>query len=175
MVIPDHTIGRVMVRANDQASLEKIVPRIDRILEGAALMTGTRLERTWPAISEGAQALLSNEAMAGAFAANLGAVGRTVHPREELSGAWSGDTSKISWLVPTIQPQFAMTGPDVPPHSHEFHAASATPEAAQAIIDAAKVMAMTGLDLLADPELRARVRSDHARRTPPDPVRCVQN
>jgi hypothetical protein len=86
-----------------------------------------------------------------------------VRPREELSGAWSGDTGAVSWLAPTIQPQMAMTETDVAPHSHEFHAASASPEAAECIIDAAKAMAMTGIDLLAKPVLRSEVRADFLR------------
>jgi hypothetical protein len=85
--------------------------------------------------------------------------------REELSGAWSGDTGAISWLIPTIQPQMAMTGTDVPPHSHEFHSASASPEAAECIVDAAKAMAMTGIDLLAEPQLMSDVRAEFAKRS----------
>jgi amidohydrolase len=164
-VIPDHTVARIMVRANDGTTLDEVVPRLDRCLEGAALMTGTRLERSWRTRAEGAQPLLSNQALAAAFADNLSELGREVRSREELSGAWSGDTGAISWLVPTIQPQMAMTGTDVAPHSHEFHAASASPEAAECIIDAAKVMAMTGIDLLAKPQLMTNVRAGFAKRS----------
>lgn len=164
-VIPDHTAARVMVRANHGTTLDEIVPRLDRCLEGAALMTGTRLERSWRTRAEGAQPLLSNEVLAAAFADNLAGLGREVRPREELSGAWSGDTGAISWLVPTIQPQMAMTGTDVAPHSHEFHAASASPEAAACIIDAAKAMTMTGIDLLAKPQLMSDVRAEFAKQS----------
>jgi hypothetical protein len=66
--------------------------------------------------------------------------------------------------VPTIQPQMAMTGTDVAPHSHEFHTASASPEAAECMIDAAKAMAMTGIDLLANPRLMSDVRAEFAER-----------
>jgi amidohydrolase len=164
-VIPDHTVARIMVRANDGTTLDEVVPLLDRCLEGAALMTGTRLERSWRTRAEGAQPLLSNQALAAAFADNLSELGREVRSREELSGAWSGDTGAISWLVPTIQPQMAMTGTDVAPHSHEFHAASASPVAAECIIDAAKAMAMTGIDLLAKPQLMTNVRAGFAKRS----------
>jgi amidohydrolase len=164
-VIPDHTVARIMVRANEGTTLDEVVPRIERCLEGAALMTGTRLERSWRSRAEGAQPLLSNQTLAAAFAGNLSALGRDTRQREELSGAWSGDTGAVSWLVPTIQPQMAMTGTDIAPHSHEFHAASASPEAAECIIDAAKAMAMTGVDLLAKPQLMSDVRADFAKRS----------
>ncbi len=159
-VIPDHTTALLTVRANDGATLARVIPRIDAILEGAALMTGARLEHTWR--DTPGRALLSNSALADSFGRNLEGLGRVVRPRDELSGAWSGDTGNVSWFVPTIQPQMAMTGRDVPPHSHEFHDASIGPVAEACLIDAAKAMAMTGIDLLADQRLLDDVRTEFA-------------
>jgi hypothetical protein len=59
----------------------------------------------------------------------------------------------------------AMTGTDVAPHSHEFHAASASPEATACIIDAAKAMTMTGIDLLAKPQLMSDVRAEFTKQS----------
>ena len=87
-------------------------------------------------------------------------VSRRGRGRDELSGAWSGDTNAVSWKVPTIQPQIAMTGRDVPPHSHEFHAASVGPAAEACILDAAKAMALTAIDLVTDPTLMPAVRAE---------------
>jgi amidohydrolase len=159
-VIPDHTSGVLMVRANDWDTIDSVVQRVDQCLEGAATMTGCRLDRAWRGGDEGAQPLLGNRSMAAAFAANLSAIGRDVRSRDELSGAWSGDTGAVSWHVPTIQPQIAMTSLDVPPHSHEFHQASAGPAAARCILDAAKAMAMTGVDVLSDPQLYQEIRTE---------------
>jgi hypothetical protein len=66
----------------------------------------------------------------------------------------------VSWFVPTIQPQMAMTGRDVPPHSHEFHAASIGPAAEACILDSAKAMAMTAIDLISDEQLLAEARAE---------------
>jgi amidohydrolase len=157
-VVPDHTTAVITVRANDPATLGKVVPRIDACLQGAATMTGARLERTWR--DTPGRELLSNLAMAESFDANLRALGRVTRPRDELSGAWSGDTGNVSWFVPTIQPQVAMTGRDVPPHSHEFHAASVGPAAEACILDSARAMAMTAIDLLVDAALLGRVQEE---------------
>ena len=157
-VIPDHTSAVITVRANDAATLARVVPRIDACLVGAAEMTGARLERTWP--ERPGRELLSNAALAGSFERNLRALGRAPRPRDELSGAWSGDTGNVSWFVPTIQPQMAMTGRDVPPHSHEFHAASVGPAAERCILESAKAMAMTAIDLIVDPGLLEAVRRE---------------
>jgi amidohydrolase len=159
-VVPDHTTGVLTVRANDPATLERVIPRIDACLTGAALMTGARLERTWRETP--GRALLSNLAIAKSFERNLKDLGRVTRPRDELSGGWSGDTGNVSWFVPTIQPQMAMTGRDVPPHSHEFHAASIGPAAEACILDSAKAMAMTAIDLISDKELLAAARAEFA-------------
>lgn len=159
-VVPDHTTGVLTVRANDPATLERVIPRIDACLTGAALMTGARLERTWR--ENPGRALLSNAAIAKSFERNLQELGRPTRPRDELSGAWSGDTGNVSWFVPTIQPQMAMTGRDVPPHSHEFHAASIGPAAEACILDSAKAMAMTAIDLISDKELLAAAKAEFA-------------
>ncbi|HEV7544045.1 MAG TPA: amidohydrolase [Reyranella sp.] len=157
-VVPDHTTGVLTVRANDPATLERVIPRIDACLTGAALMTSARLERTWR--ENPGRALLSNAAIAKSFERNLKDLGRATRPRDELSGAWSGDTGNVSWFVPTIQPQMAMTGRDVPPHSHEFHAASIGPAAEACILDSAKAMAMTAIDLISDEQLLAEARAE---------------
>ena len=162
-VVPDHTTGVLTVRANDPATLERVIPRIDACLTGAALMTGARLERTWR--ESPGRALLSNAAIAQSFERNLHDLGRVTRPRDELSGAWSGDTGNVSWFVPTIQPQMAMTGRDVPPHSHEFHAASIGAAAESCILDSAKAMAMTAIDLIADDRLLAEARTEFAAAT----------
>jgi metal-dependent amidase/aminoacylase/carboxypeptidase family protein len=159
-VIPDHTTAVLTVRANDAATLERVIPRVDACLTGAALMTGARLERTWR--DTPGRALLSNFAIAGSFERNLKDLGRTTRPRDELSGAWSGDTGNVSWFVPTIQPQMEMTGRDVPPHSHEFHAASIGPAAEACILDSAKAMAMTAIDLISDKDLLAAAKAEFA-------------
>ena len=159
-VVPDHTAAMLTVRANDAETLAKVIPRIDACLTGAAQMTGARLERTWP--DKPGRALLSNFALAQRFDRNLQALGRATRPRDELSGAWSGDTGNVSWFVPTIQPQMAMTARDVPPHSHEFHAASIGPVAEACILDSAKAMAMTAIDFISDEAFAREITAEFA-------------
>jgi amidohydrolase len=167
-VIPDHVTAVVTVRANNAETLQRVIPRIDACLTGAAEMTGARLERTWR--DQPGRELLSNAALARSFDLNLRLLGRPTRPRDELSGAWSGDTGNVSWFVPTIQPQMAMTARNVPPHSHEFHAASIGPAAEACILDSAKAMAMTAIDLAADPVLLQRVKEEFAVASGPRPA-----
>ena len=168
-VVPDHTSAMLTVRANDAETLAKVIPRIDACLTGAAQMTGARLERTWP--DKPGRALLSNFALAQRFDRNLQALGRATRPRDELSGAWSGDTGNVSWFVPTIQPQMAMTVRDVPPHSHEFHAASIGPAAEACILDSAKAMAMTAIDMICDEAFAREIKAEFAASNVTPPAR----
>ncbi|MFN8558451.1 MAG: M20 family metallopeptidase [Dehalococcoidia bacterium] len=164
MVIPDYTCAEVRVRANDTAYLEELVPRVIACFQGAAEMTGARLAHEWNR-QRIARPLLSNQPLAAAFAANLTSLGRTVRDTDHLGGAWSGDTGNVSYLVPAIQPQVAMTDRVTPPHSHEFTAASAGPAAHDCLIAAAKAMAMTALDVLATPSLREAIGQSFRRTT----------
>lgn len=157
-VVPDHTSAVITVRANNPRTLQRTIARVDACLVAAAQSTGARLERTWPKAP--GRELLSNLAMATNFERNLRMLGRQTRPRDEMSGAWSGDTGNVSWVVPAIQPQMAMTARDVPPHSHEFHAASVGPAAEACILDSAKAMAMTAIDLITDPTVLEVVRSE---------------
>ena len=77
-VVPDHTTAVITVRANDAATLARVVPRIDACLVGAAEMTGARLERSWP--ERPGRELLSNAQLAMCFERNLQALGRPTRP-----------------------------------------------------------------------------------------------
>jgi hypothetical protein len=59
----------------------------------------------------------------------------------------------------------AMTRGDVPPHSHEFHAASIGSAAEACILDSAKAMAMTAIDLITNSECLEKVRAEFAARS----------
>ena len=76
------------------------------------MMTGARLERKWR--EKPGREPLSNCDGRG-FDRNMQALGRKTRPRDELSGAWGGDTGNVSWFVPTIQPQMAMTARESAP------------------------------------------------------------
>ena len=159
-VVPDHTAAVLTVRANNAETLAAVIPRIDACLTGAAEMTGARLERSWR--DKPGRELLSNAALAASYDRNMRDLGLKTRPRDELSGAWSGDTGNVSWFVPTIQPQMALTDRTVPPHSHEFHAASLGPVAETCILDSAKAMAMTAIDLASDKAFLEQVRAEFA-------------
>ena len=86
-VIPDHVTAVLTVRANNAETLQKVIPRIDACLTGAAEMAGARLERTWR--DKPGRELLSNAALPRATMPTCARSACATRPRDELSGAWS--------------------------------------------------------------------------------------
>jgi len=67
-------------------------------------------------------------------------------------GFGSTDMGNVSWHVPAIQPMFKIVD-HVPNHTREFTTAAATERAFEATFEAAKAMAFTAIDVLAQPSL----------------------
>ena len=59
----------------------------------------------------------------------------------------STDMGNVSHLVPSIHPMIAASPPDVPIHSVDFERWAGSSEGDRAVIDGAKAMAMTVVDL----------------------------
>ena len=72
----------------------------------------------------------------------------------------STDVANISWVCPTIDLRVANWPLGVPAHSWASTAASGSTAARRAMLQAAKVMACTGIDVLTDPELVAAMRAE---------------
>jgi hypothetical protein len=66
----------------------------------------------------------------------------------------------VSALVPAIHPTIAVAPPEVGIHSREFAACAASEDGHRGLLDAAKAMAMTAIDVLTDPDLRRRIREE---------------
>ena len=72
----------------------------------------------------------------------------------------SSDVGNVSQAIPTIQPYVKIAPDGTPWHSRAFAEAAVSPLAREGMLAAAKVMAMTTLDLLAQPGLVARARHE---------------
>ena len=74
-------------------------------------------------------------------------------PQGPNLGGGSDDIGDISWTVPTINFRFPSNIPDLPGHHWSNAVAMATPIAHKGATAGAKVMALTTLDLLLNPEI----------------------
>ncbi len=159
-IVPDHAAGVFRVRAAKEKYLAALQERVLACFRGAAEQTGCRLEYEWDPVYAD---LVSNRTLARRYQANGEALGRRFFPdpdRIPLSVAGSTDFGNVSKRVPAIHPMIAMTPVGVAGHSVEFAECAASPAADRAVVDGAKAMAMTGVELWCDPDLYPAVRAE---------------
>src|SRR4029077_10018094 len=84
-------------------------------------------------------------------------------PRGQLRG--STDVGDVSWIVPTVQASGATYAIGTPGHSWQMTAQGKTGYAHKGMVQAAKAMAATALDVLRDPKLLAEAKADFAARS----------
>jgi metal-dependent amidase/aminoacylase/carboxypeptidase family protein len=104
--------------------------------------------------------MVSNVALAKLFHENMRSLGRPVSLGENTVLNFSTDVGNVSQLVPTIQPLVAIAPDGVMIHTPQFARASATEGALRCLLDAAKAMAMTAVDLLSSPATLAKVKEE---------------
>ena len=148
-IIPEYTSADFYLRSLDKTYLQEVRRRFEAAAEGAATATGCRVQVTIdPRIHD---PLKPNGPMATLFERNLARIDFPVDPDDGQAGYGSTDAGNVSHAIPTIHP-YIRTAPDgVPGHSREFAEHNATPLARAGMVAAAKALALTALDLLADP------------------------
>jgi amidohydrolase len=157
-IIPDYAAIRYRTRADDSEYLAEIVERVVACAEGAARATGCRLE--WKEYMPGYENTLPNRVLLELMSANLRAIGVQVSNERRHAGRGSTDFGNVSRRVPGIEARIAITDvPETPGHSVEFRQAAGSQMGRQAMLVAAKSLAMTAIDLLSNPEYLRRARA----------------
>ena len=77
----------------------------------------------------------------------------------------STDMGNVSHLAPSIQPYVSIAAGALI-HTEEFATAAGSEQGMRGMIDAARAMAMTAVDLLGDPVIMEKVRADFDRAKP---------
>ena len=135
--------------------------RVLACFEGAAKATGAELRYEW---GEAMDMVTTNQPMAAAFVANARALGRDLGSRRAGETSGSTDMGNISSLIPSIHPFLSVSDGRVPWHSRDFAAAARTPQALETMHVAAKALAFTVIDLLAQPDLLKQAKDLFAAR-----------
>lgn len=157
-IIPDYAAIRYRTRADDSEYLAEVVERVVACAEGAAKATGCRLE--WKEYMPGYENTMPNRVLLELMSANLRAIGLQVNNERRRGGRGSTDFGNVSRRVPGIEARIAITDRwDVPGHSIEFREAAGSDKGRQAMLSAAKGLAMTAVDLLTRPDILAQARS----------------
>src|SRR5258706_457983 len=98
----------------------------------------------------------------GAHRANIPSLG-VVEAPPLVDRLGSSDVGNVSQVIPTIQTLMKIAPDNTPIHSRAFEAAAVSPLARTGTLTAAKAMAMTTLDLLAEPALVKQAKDEFKR------------
>jgi metal-dependent amidase/aminoacylase/carboxypeptidase family protein len=156
-IIPEAAACTFYVRAPRLDGMGELRARVIACAEGAATATGCRLQVI--DLEAPYEPLKRNDTLLGLFQANMQSVGAVESPAipDRLG---SSDIGNVSQVIPAIQPMVQIAPPGTPIHSRAFEAAAVTPLARQGMCQAAKAMAMTTYDLLADPGRLKQARAE---------------
>ena len=155
-VVPDYTAATFLVRSEWESYLDELKEKVLNCFKAASLATGARLEYEW---SSYYAPLKCNLVLADLFGKNMETLGRSVLPPMRR-GLGSSDMGNVSVLVPSIHPMVAITTLDVVAHSPEFAEAAASEAGNRGLLDGAKAMAMTVVDLITQPETMKKVQEE---------------
>ena len=190
-VVPDFAEAFYYVRNPDAEVVRETFDRLVMVAEGAALGTETRMEYE---VIHGAMPLLPNRTLQQVVHENLSDVGgvdydtqevafaekimptlakeapladaTTVDPLSEAHGAGSTDVGDVSWAVPTAGFRTATWVPGTPAHSWQAVAAGGMSIGWKGMQNAAKVLALTAIDLYENPQLIEAAQQEFVSRMP---------
>ncbi len=156
-IIPDYASAIFSVRAASQKYAQEVLGRVIQCAQAASVATGAELKHT---ARPGYAEIVPNKAMANAFAENWRTIGvevQEVRPNERMG---STDMGNVSQVVPSLHPYIAIAPAGTAGHTIEFREAAKSAVGHEGLINAAKAMAMTTIDLLSDPKLMHQVKQE---------------
>lgn len=149
-IVPDYSAARFYVRAADTLYCTQVLDKVRACAEGAARATGAHLK--FEEYAPRYDAMLPNPRLADLVEANMAALGIEVTAPEPNERMGSSDMGNVSQVVPALHPYIQIGPEEMGGHTVEFCRAAASPAGHEGMIQAAKVLAMTAVDLLAEPE-----------------------
>jgi amidohydrolase len=161
-VVPAHSAGNFLVRAEDDAYLDELKEKVLDCFVGGATATGARLEYRWGATRYAP--MRNNMTLAKLFKQNMQSLGRRIPLSDPDRSFGSTDMGNVSQVVPGIHPGVAIVSPGVVNHSPEFALAACSDAGIEGMLDAAKAMAMTIVDLVASPETMTRMKREFGKK-----------
>ena len=161
-IIPERTELSIMVRSKYLETLKEITERVEEVLHGAALMTGTGVEILTSEYCNEVP-VRDNGPLLTSWVRSQRERGRDplapgVLPETIAAGT---DFGNVSQRVPGIHPLIKVTDrPDVALHTRAMTEAAGGPTGDAAALDGAYGLAAVALDWLHDADLRRAVRAD---------------
>lgn len=150
-IVPARAQTHWFVRSPSAAGLDSLKSRVVDCLEAGATAAGCEVEIEW--IDPPYADMVGIQTMNDLYAANAARVGRTVLDPAMAEDAGVGqvvgstDMGDVSHAVPSIHPMIQAAPDGTPIHTPAFADAAVSPMGDQAVVDGAKILAWTILDL----------------------------
>ena len=157
--IPETAVARIEARSYERTYLDQVMARLLPIFEGAALMTGTRFDLEKVVEIHNKIPVLGLNRLVMANAASAGA--KAIMPPREKTG--STDFASVMHAVPGTCIRVPFVDRGTTAHSQGFLDRGKSPEAHEAVILGAAILAGTALDLIASPALLAEIQDEFGR------------
>jgi len=156
-IIPHHVVARVMVRATTLDKLNVLRERVNKCFEAGALATGATMAmnligHTFSHMSTDVDIIKHYRSAAESLGRSFDA-----DDRGAPIPTFSTDMANVSLVVPSIHPLLGITATGAVNHQPEFTAACVTSGADQAMIEGATALALTGVRVATDQQLRTRL------------------
>jgi amidohydrolase len=152
-IVPREAAAAWYVRSPTVKQLQPLKARVLRCLEAGAAASGCEMQHHWATHTY--SEMIDCWPLVRAYVANSERVGRTVLDPSASPVVGSTDMGNVSYLVPSIHPMIAVGPRHVSIHTPEFARYARGDDGDKAVLDGAKAMAMTAIDVWTSAELRA--------------------
>mgnify|MGYP002381762473 CR=1 FL=1 len=159
-IIPERAACEFSVRAFEGDELERLIAIVSRCGNGAAMACGVEVSID---VRRGYRDMKNNLALARRFGKHLERLGRKPKELDPDVGTGSTDMGDVSHAVPSIHPWLAICDEgQTTCHQREFQACAGSERGFEAMLTAAKALALLARDVLEDAELRGAASREFA-------------
>ena len=149
-MIPEVAQALFSIRALDSHYLEELVSMVNRCAQGAAIGTGTVVECR--VLGSGCREIRNNKILVNLLQNNFTQLGEPTIQRDFAQGVVATDMGNVTHEIPALHANIGL-GEGLVLHTKEFAEKARSVDGDRAILAAAKVMAMTAVDILINPSI----------------------
>jgi amidohydrolase len=158
-IIPAYTSADFSIRALSVRRRDILINKVIECAQAGAQATGCQPKFT---VTPGYKEIIPSRILAGIFKSNLESLGRAVVDPDPNERMGSTDMGDVSHLIPAIHPYLAMAPENTAGHTVKFREFCNSESGKTAMLDAAKAMAMTTIDLITNPKLLSEAKEEFA-------------
>lgn len=160
-IVPEYAKARFYIRAATREACNEVTAKVKKIAEGAALATGT--SHRVIKIQNEVDNFQLNDRFDELFQEQWESLGESFDPIN-TKGLGSTDAGNVSQVVPTIHPFIKIGAEDLVVHTDAFREAAKSKQGDQALIQGAKGLALTGLELLTNRDVLEEIKEEFKRK-----------